>query len=139
MDPTFGVSAPNPNVIEEDLNQLWQSVYENSNRVQKVTPHFIIQNYLFLFFLNMHRIMTRIQLICGILFTCVDGIAIRFQISWYLMLILVFFSALFLVTIQIFAVLAIDLMCVVVLFTCETNMNILPLPYIIVIVRCFIV
>eukprot|EP00256_Glycine_max_P064817 XP_025979412.1 transcription factor GTE6-like [Glycine max] len=36
MDPTFGVSAPNPNVIEEDLNQLWQSVYENSNRVQKL-------------------------------------------------------------------------------------------------------
>ena len=111
MDPTFGVSAPNPNVIEEDLNQLWQSVYENSNRVQKVTPHFIIQNYLFLFFLNMHRIMTRIQLICGILFTCVDGIAIRFQISWYLMLILVFFSALFLILLIIFSVAKLLLIC----------------------------
>lgn len=57
MDPTLDVSTPSPNVIEEDLNSFWQSIYENSNKVQKVTPHFIIQEYLFLFFSNIHRIL----------------------------------------------------------------------------------
>ncbi|KAL2970558.1 hypothetical protein AAZX31_15G147100 [Glycine max] len=36
MDPTLDVSTPSPNVIEEDLNSFWQSIYENSNKVQKL-------------------------------------------------------------------------------------------------------